>query len=520
MAAMRVRRDSITSRTSDFQHEPLDYTRGAIRLLKVLPDLSRSGLIQCEIWHDMVSAKYTCLSYVWGSEALQEEVLINGKRCWVRENLWNFMRVARTKYANPPRTFWVDALCIDQGSVLEKNHQVAQMGSIYSKAIEVITWLGFNQSIGRALASALELDPDKDYWKGEEVDWWIPRNDQTNGQLKQDWLTLIRDRYWSRAWIAQEILLARQIKVLVNDFEIEPRQIYVFTCALLSFINDLPGNERANIQDWEHREDWDHRHRIFSYYIYHMCTGPSRGSRLISLLADLPGRQSYYVHDRVYSLLSLATDASRIKVDYNASTGELLNQLLEIYSTTMCICSWFYIIDMLEVHHIPDPRYGGDDRVPVFKIPMRPDQTNFIMLERMEDWHHACKTCSARMDSFDPSAEITFCIKSLCKEIPCAHLYVKKHRPGKYTIRRSDDTTSYDVVHFQPAKLEPEDGLALSWGSCPELYDIFLTGDVVMGLLYYPSQEARSKLPLHICRKARRGDKRMEFCGDITARAR
>src|SRR4051794_13764327 len=125
MAAVWTRRDSSTSRPSDFQNEPLDYTRGAIRLLRILPTLSDSGLVQCEIWHDNVNAEYTCLSYVWGPETIQAQILINGKLFWVRKNLWQFMKVARKKDAHALRTLWVDALCIDQDSVLEKNHQVA-----------------------------------------------------------------------------------------------------------------------------------------------------------------------------------------------------------------------------------------------------------------------------------------------------------------------------------------------------------------------------------------------------------
>jgi len=73
------------------------------------------------------------------------------------------MRVAQLKYANPARTFWIDALCIDQDSIHEKNHQVAQMGSIYAKSIEVISWLGFNQSIGRAFTFGLEMSMDPRY---------------------------------------------------------------------------------------------------------------------------------------------------------------------------------------------------------------------------------------------------------------------------------------------------------------------------------------------------------------------
>lgn len=37
---------------------------------------------------------------------------------------------------------WADALCIDQSSTFEKNHQVAMMRTIYEKASHVVVWLG------------------------------------------------------------------------------------------------------------------------------------------------------------------------------------------------------------------------------------------------------------------------------------------------------------------------------------------------------------------------------------------
>jgi hypothetical protein len=42
----------------------------------------------------------------------------------------------------PDTSFWIDVICIDQDSPLERNHQVAQMRTIYSKAAEVIIWMG------------------------------------------------------------------------------------------------------------------------------------------------------------------------------------------------------------------------------------------------------------------------------------------------------------------------------------------------------------------------------------------
>lgn len=92
-----------------FQHEPLNLTKASVRLLRILPTLSSTGLIQCQIWHDQIDASYTCLSYVWGSEADGNTILINDAHFSIRKNLFTFLEVARTKYGESQRTFWIDA---------------------------------------------------------------------------------------------------------------------------------------------------------------------------------------------------------------------------------------------------------------------------------------------------------------------------------------------------------------------------------------------------------------------------
>ncbi|KAH7361167.1 hypothetical protein BKA66DRAFT_396649, partial [Pyrenochaeta sp. MPI-SDFR-AT-0127] len=37
---------------------------------------------------------------------------------------------------------WVDAICIDQNDLIERNHQVGLIGQIYSNATLVLTWGG------------------------------------------------------------------------------------------------------------------------------------------------------------------------------------------------------------------------------------------------------------------------------------------------------------------------------------------------------------------------------------------
>jgi Heterokaryon incompatibility protein (HET) len=40
------------------------------------------------------------------------------------------------------RQFWIDALCINQEDVSERNHQVRMIGKIYSQAQGIVAWLG------------------------------------------------------------------------------------------------------------------------------------------------------------------------------------------------------------------------------------------------------------------------------------------------------------------------------------------------------------------------------------------
>ncbi|KNG48277.1 hypothetical protein DDE82_005396 [Stemphylium lycopersici] len=526
MSSTRERKDSVTSKTAPFQHEPLDYRNGSIRLLRILPQLSHTGLIQCEIWHDSVHAKYDCLSYVWGSEAIQHQILINRRPMRVRENLWNFMHAARTKHGAKPRTLWVDALCIDQDSIYEKNHQVAQMGSIYSQAGEVISWLGLNQSIGRALAFASDRIASGKVRRSALLDEteaeWKRSNARTKGQLKKDWLSVVKDRYWTRAWITQEIFLAPKSRIMVNDLEMEPSEIAWIALGLISYINDLPGNKKL-----ERSEDRDIDTNVFFNYVTSMYHGynylttmynghRNGGTRLINLFSQVPGRQSYYVHDRIYSLLSLASDASSIKVDYGCSRNVLLQQILAIYKTSMCICWWFYIVNMLDCRLIPDSKDRQGGKIPIFRLPVRAVESEFVMGEDPDKWHDSCAACGISMPSFDAKTQFTFCIKSICLGIDEGHFCVLQDEKGKYTVRRNDHPTAFDVVHFGPAKISGKKDIDAGWNTMmPNVYDVFITGDVMMKLFRYPEDKIKRSLPLNICTAAVERRSCIEFCGKV-----
>ena len=98
---------------------------------------------------------HEALSYVWGSPNDRTEIKCHDKPISITLSLADALRALR--HRNTPRHLWADAICINQGDVLEKNHQVQLMGKVYEYAREVSVWLGNdlipNESLRTALVS-------------------------------------------------------------------------------------------------------------------------------------------------------------------------------------------------------------------------------------------------------------------------------------------------------------------------------------------------------------------------------
>lgn len=67
----------------------------------------------------------------------------NGHECTVTKNLGAALQ--KLRLPDGARKIWIDALCINQDDVLERNEQVRLMGEIYSRCSRVIVWLGQDQ---------------------------------------------------------------------------------------------------------------------------------------------------------------------------------------------------------------------------------------------------------------------------------------------------------------------------------------------------------------------------------------
>lgn len=177
---------------------------------------------------------YRCLSYAWGDPEDPFVIMINGKIFWVRRNLHDFLAIARETIS---RTYlWIDALCIDQSNTSERNHQVQQMGRIYSIADTVLVWLGADHEVAGVLQyvneAAYKSNPDAYADLRRSVPFWKSRpmidlerrsfsarpiapsttswrnsyfsdilSDST-GKAEKFFEPFITNDYWSRAWVS------------------------------------------------------------------------------------------------------------------------------------------------------------------------------------------------------------------------------------------------------------------------------------------------------------------------------
>jgi hypothetical protein len=204
--------------TEAFRHEPLDHTKPFIRLLELLPDLSPRGSIQCRIFHTTTDASYTCLSYVWGdlNPGKSRTILLNGYRCIVRKNLFNFLQFMQAnpihdvsvRIASARRIYWIDALCIDQKNISERNHQVAQMGQIYASAKLVHVWLG---RIPEEYSLCWLIGDERNNIDSIDCLDWLKRPYPYNYFMTQ---YIFLNQYWRRAWVRRPICVQPLLKLL------------------------------------------------------------------------------------------------------------------------------------------------------------------------------------------------------------------------------------------------------------------------------------------------------------------
>jgi hypothetical protein len=168
------------------------------------------------------SITYEALSYTWGHEIAAKPITLNGRPFHVTLNLWRALQDLQDQTTD--RILWVDAICIDQNDPYEKGDQIGHMHRIYKHAQRVIVWLDVpvqNSDLAFEFAMRIYrcLKPDGDPVDGSTgiVEQYEATGASTKHLVCEEnipaWIALHRlfsRRWWSRAWVLQEITMAKQ----------------------------------------------------------------------------------------------------------------------------------------------------------------------------------------------------------------------------------------------------------------------------------------------------------------------
>jgi hypothetical protein len=369
-----------------FQHDPLDQEVHSIRLMEILPD-SNDSAIRCRIRHATIDeASYKCLSYTWLPRFPEHDIEVNGAILTVGENLYQFLFAYRnyqregqrrtaqdySGHDNEPSpllcSLWIDAICIDQFNLSERNHQVRQMGHIYKSAQQVLIWLG---RIGEDMLR-LFLDFDKLTAKRrfKELELLVVRayikqmepclRDLLQKQL-WDLMTL---PYWSRIWIAQEILLPEDtsrgfgiVKIFLGPNIVDFNDVYLsvsLTKRGLKYMGIEMETKNGENKMYLAYGGWRENRDRWS------LTGANSVFSLPELLEVFQYCKSGDRRDRVFALLSLAKENPQIDVDYSMTDVSLFQHVMERFmdGTALDELLWLgaLLIEALEICYSRKPQ--------------------------------------------------------------------------------------------------------------------------------------------------------------------
>ncbi|PMD56055.1 HET-domain-containing protein, partial [Hyaloscypha bicolor E] len=248
---------------------------------------------------------YKALSYTWGSESdPNHTIYLNGYQFVVRENLSNALR--RFQSDNVELVIWIDAICINQTSDIERNHQVANMKMVYEQATEVVVWLGLtNEESDLAIQLIYEL-----YNHRESTEWITERFSKPDMKQKLESLAdLFRRDYWWRIWIVQELTVARRIVFYCGESSIEAESLYAIQ-QLFQQMSKLEGFPKDILLD----DLVSAKPNFYTCLLHHY------------------NRESSDPRDMIYGLAALANQTSKYKVevDYKLSTRDVFTNFAKL----------------------------------------------------------------------------------------------------------------------------------------------------------------------------------------------
>lgn len=329
---------------------------------------------------------YICLSYTWGDPTEEKAtVFLNDVAMAVQKNLEKALRDLRGCIeCRLGMKVWVDALCINQADVADRNAHVLRVKDIFGMSFAVSSWVknrdfdsGFRSlnapgeylllceviarehgqrtleevfGIRKCEWGADEEEDDRLMRLAEGVDVpvfdqyrWVDSDDEddfgVDGQHLRDLTSvelsmLLREDYWSRLWIIQELAVSPTTSMIRwGDTILHLSTVQAVATILLAH---LESRRASDSPLWQKSDPGLDLLRFTSTWTSEFTLGntenPSTNTSLQSL-NDLTRRMRCSLpQDKVYSVLGLfpASTASALRIDYNREPTDVIAEFSSI----------------------------------------------------------------------------------------------------------------------------------------------------------------------------------------------
>ncbi|KAK3652502.1 hypothetical protein LTR56_005213 [Elasticomyces elasticus] len=337
------RRPAVSSRK--YVWEPLDPTKHSIRLVSILPCRNEDDTLRLTLRttdHDAFEP-YDATSYMWGSDSSLHEISIDDKIVLVRYNIWQFLIHARDSPLHDQlnSSLWIDSISIDQSNNEEKNRQVRQMRTTFSRARRVIAWLG-EASLQRTFsdcAAALksQMSPGLTYEQDPEalhalsgyvraLRWQTRHSDDDDGDnTRRAILNTLRSMcespYWSRLWIVQELIVAQDAYCVSGDLLLSVSALNGFA----SLLNAMDENSSEGLAPF-----WNTMNCFFGDTLGAGTTGFKRSRTLAYTVEALSRHYCMDARDHIYGVLGCVEGGDAFNVDYSITRKAILLRALRL----------------------------------------------------------------------------------------------------------------------------------------------------------------------------------------------
>jgi hypothetical protein len=271
-------------------------------------------------------------------------ILLNGTAWYVTKNL--AIALSYIRYPDRDRVVWIDALAINQANIPERNAQVIQIPTIYSRASSTLVWLGpiqgisddMNDRIGRLFSLAqdyfarqggtTEIKQFCKYFEDMDLDVRI-----NIGFALQEVLLL---PYFRRIWVVQEIMYSNGAILIYLTSWIPYSKFAGFLSTMIEFVDC---NFQNNWETLAARMDFRSLRQLKSLPAYKgaaeillpACGSAHRGQylTLTDWIEHGYSKSSTDPKDRIFGYHGCFPPETRklITVDYSRKLQEVLTQI-------------------------------------------------------------------------------------------------------------------------------------------------------------------------------------------------